>query len=360
MNAYAFNGKIVSEQPLATCSKTLADTVASGQPLPVPSTMTAKGSRLMFPATGIRGALRRAASDVLLDMERQRTGKEKPLRIDQHYLLRLGGVKDEGSVDKSSVTAEPVWRKKNVLLSLFGAGAAGELGFVSGHLAVGNAICSDPVDPITFSGARTDDFYRDQQQVTYLTEEDVETLVAKATANRGRSAAKSEIARLKTLLGKAERKAIKTGNRDEADALRAELNKTEERFSKAKEVSGAVSVGMPLAGFQAIPQGHDLAHRMFLYRADEVELGCLLAALHRFALWPFVGAHYAVGCGLISATWDVTKVDGKGKSVPLGPVSINPLEGISFENAEFKTALDAFEKWGETAMDLSIPTIKTA
>lgn len=63
---YIFEGTMVAEQPLATCSAALNESNGGkGKPLPVPSVTTPKGIRLMFPATGIRGKLRRALRDIL-------------------------------------------------------------------------------------------------------------------------------------------------------------------------------------------------------------------------------------------------------------------------------------------------------
>ena len=89
---FVVEGQITAEAPLATCSKDLKDREGrDNTPMPVPTTQTEKGLRLMFPATGIRGALRRRARDVLRATAIAVTGNEKPFSLDQHYFLTLGG-----------------------------------------------------------------------------------------------------------------------------------------------------------------------------------------------------------------------------------------------------------------------------
>ena len=48
---------------------------------------------------------------------------------------------------------------------------------------------------------------------------------------------------------------------------------------KAETGAEDVSVGMPLAGWQAIPEGEKLNVRFTIYRANDVELGLFLKPL---------------------------------------------------------------------------------
>ena len=84
------------------------------------------GEYLYFPATGIRGALRRAARDVLRQIIIDKTGNPTPLSRPTLFLT-LGGIKGSGDMDRSTVADENHWRNANPLLSLFGAGDAGVL-----------------------------------------------------------------------------------------------------------------------------------------------------------------------------------------------------------------------------------------
>lgn len=356
---YILEGTLKAEQPLATCSASLKDSEGGkGKPTPVPHMPTPEGNRLYFPATGIRGKLRRALRDVLRANEIKRTGNEKPLSLEQHYLLTLGGVKGSGKTDRASVEHEASWRSRNVLLSMFGAGDAGFLSMVHGRLAVGNAICESASVPHIFSGARSDDLYRDRSQVEFLSPDDISALIAQAEGSRDASSIKREIASLE--------KALKTAR---AAKESTEVEALSEKISRLKESkdsiqsetgAGAVPVGMPLDGWKAIPAGAVMRHRIMLNNATLVELGALLAALDQFSAMPTLGAHIASGCGLVSARWELFKVvPGVGKT-SVGVLVLEPFAGAlsieAAEDSEIFTARQDFQDYLKSEQfDLSIP-----
>jgi CRISPR type IV-associated protein Csf2 len=356
---YVLEGVIKAEQPLATCSAALKEAEGGkGKPIPVPHMPTPEGNRLYFPATGIRGKLRRALRDVLRANEIRRTGNEKPLSLDQHYLLTLGGIKGDTKADKASVDQEAIWRARNVLLSLFGAGDAGYMGMVHGRLAVGNAICESASTPHVFSGVRSDDLYRDRSQIEFLSADDINSLIAQSQGNRDASAIKREIA----ALDKARKAARAAKEADKVEVLSEKITQLEEAKENVKSETGAkVPVGMPLDGWQAIPAGAVMRQRLMLNNAKPVELGALLAALDQFSAMPTLGAHIAAGCGLVSARWELFKVEpGIGKT-SLGVLELEPFAcELSIEAAsdsEIFTARQAFQDYltGDQ-FDLSIPS----
>ena len=106
------------------------------------------------------------------------------------------------------------------------------------------------------------------------------------------------------------------------EALQADLVQL-----KSDTGTSDVSVGMPLAGYQAIPAGVSLTHRMHLMNSDAVELGLLLAGLAQWSMSPVLGAHHSTGCGMISGQWDVFTPTPTGK-VSLGTVLLTPFEGL--------------------------------
>ena len=361
---YVLEGTFTAEQPLATCSKDLKDAnermKGKNVAIPVPSTKTPHGTRLMFPATGIRGKLRRCLRDALRQAVIDKTGNEKPLSLDQHYLLTLGGIKASGEESKSTVALEAMWREKNPLLSLFGAGAAGVLGFVQGRLSVGNAICQDASEPVTFSGARSDDLFRNREQVAFLSDEDVQALISRSEGNRDASTIRTSIKALEKNV-KAEKK---KGHDDAVSALQQELEAANAELSSVLTDSGAssVSVGMPLAGFQAIPAGSIMDQSMIIANGTLVELGALLAALEHFAAFPIIGAHFATGCGQVSGQWEVFKtVPGRGK-VSMGIVRFQPFSAMveieAAPDSDLHAAQLAFREYlaGE-GLDLRIPSV---
>ena len=365
MQTYILEGTLVSDQPLATCSKDLKDTheaknknssTPASPSVPVPSMRTNNGTRLYFPATGIRGSLRRACRDLVRNHVIKTTGNTTPFSLDEHYMLTLGGIKDSKESDKKTVAEEARWRELNPLLSLFGAGAAGHLGFVEGHLHVGNAITEEPCEPTTFSGARTDDLYRDKSQLRYFSEEDILSLVGRSQGNRDRSKLDKELKSAQKALTAAKAKGL-TAAIDEASS-KVEGLKSQIEGIKEASGTGDVSVGMPLAGYQAIPQGERLQHMMRLVRSNEIELGCLLATLNQFSQNPIIGANKATGCGQVSGQWEVFEVTEKGKR-SLGMVVLRPYEPIELTGSlgEKLAQFEAFLSSKET--NFGIPKMES-
>lgn len=344
---YVFEGRLVAEQPLATCSKDLLDREGKkNQPTPIPTTQTAQGERLMFPASGIRGGLRRACRDVVRECVINKTGNDKPFDLDTHFLLSLGGIKGAGEEDKASVTRIAELRTQNPLINLFGAGDAGTAGFVSGRLGVGNAICEEPLEPVVFSGARSDDIYRDPDQADFLSNADLIRLTDMASGNRELSRLKAEATKLRRSFYEAR----ESGNAESVQTISDQMDALDTKMASIREESGSKnSVGMPLAGWKAIPQGAVMGQRMVMRRATDVDLGLFLATLNRFGLEPLLGAHYANGNGLVSGAWTVYEVTTAGKK-EVGSVEMQPFDTIMVSGdllLAAQQAFDAFIEQGE-------------
>ena len=334
---FILEGKLRAEQPLATCSKDLSDRAAAEAgrrpfPTPVPSCTTDLGKRLYFPASGIRGKLRRAMRDIVRERVMEITDNPTPFDLSTHFYLTLGGIKGAGESEKSTVGDHLKARENNPLLSIFGAGDAGVLGFVGGRLSVGNAICTEASEPTVFSGARTDDVYRDTDQTAYLSQADILQLTGQSQMNRERSKLRQEIRKTRAKLGKARAE----GALDEAiQALTDEAKGLDDRLAEmevqAKEDGGSTnSVGMPLPGWQAIPQGAEMEQRMILRRSNELELSFLLNAISQFGMEPILGAHFNAGNGLVSGEWTVYRATRKGKEL-MGVVRFTPFEPLAIE-----------------------------
>ena len=354
-NTYIFRGTIEAVEPLATASKELIDSHkkihGAYSPLPVPSFDTEDGKRLYFPASGLRGTLRRALRDVMRDNVIQRGGKG--LLLDEHYLLTLGGIKGSGAESRSTVAHEEEWRKRNVLLSLFGAGDAGVLNFVTGKAAIGNALCPATIKPMTLSGVRSDDLFRDRKGLNFLVESEFEELVARSEGNAKASKLRQEIGKKEIAIRNAKRA------NDDADSLIKELEALNKDLEKTLKDSKAdsVSVGMPLAGYQAIPPMSKMEHSIKIFNASLLELGGMLAALNQFSLNPIVGAHKASGCGEVQAKYEVLKVTDTGLT-KVASIEVGGFEPMRTTEStdEFEAATSEFAKYlsGDN-FDISIP-----
>lgn len=114
-----------------------------------------------------------------------------------------------------------------------------------------------------------------------------------------------------------------------------------------REDSGSKnSIGMPLAGWKAIPQGAKMAHRIVVRRATDVDLGLLLATLNAFSLEPILGAHYANGNGLVSGTWTVHELTTAGKK-EVGRVEFHPFDTATVTGKPLQAAQKAFDAFIE-------------
>ena len=307
MDTLIFEGNVMAEQALATCSADLAKTAKKHGPTPIPVLTTAEGDYLYFPATGLRGGLRRAACRVAQNV--MGNGAPAPLDLQTYYMLTIGGITgpDKGTDYQPDAVASA--RAKNPLVSLFGANNFCGLGFVAGRLSMGNAIArQNTVDlpPMQFSGARADDFRRTPEATEGLNDK----------------------------------------GRDElSDARKAFAERNDKEKEKAEGT--VMSPGRPLAGWLAIPPRSELAHTMVMARVSQVELGLFLKALNEWAQHPFIGAHYAAGCGMFSAKWAVSRATEAG-TTPIGTVTVTPFEGVTIEGASghgwLTDAITAFDE----------------
>lgn len=351
---YQLVGTVQAVQPLATCSKDLADRQGgTNQPIPIPTITTFKGGQLhhqlYFPASGFRGKLRRSAVAAVRDALIKATGKPHPFTLDEHFLLTLGGVKGGGSMARISMKAEADWLSRNPLLSVFGAGDGGDLGFVRGQLNVGNCFCDPSLQATIFSGARTDDLYRDKFLGRYLSDADLDQLVSRAESNRKNSGLKADLksltARMKT--------AIKAGELATAEALQAEITALE------AEKSSENSIGMPLSGYKAIPPSAEMAHKLMLTRVTSPhQLGLLLAGFNYLSRDPVLGAHGAQGCGEIAFSYEVFEVlDGKRQSI--GTIRGGDFVDCEIEGERLRAVHDGFmNDLMAGKFDFSIPEVK--
>ncbi len=338
---YVLDGVMVAEQPLAVSPPSSSARTKQGEPKQVPRMIVYRaGERVevpYFPAASIRGKLRRRARDVARDAVIARTGNPTPWDLDTHFFVTIGGVKGREGEDKRSVQREAQWRERNPHLSLFGAGQP----FVWGALHVSNAIPTGDAEVVEIgSGVRSDDLKRDRSQVRFLSPADVEEYVRRSQGNKDRSATKTELKRLRVSARKLAGDE-RAGAEDRIAQLDGELKRHEES-------TGAVSMQMPLDGFEAIAQGTRLAQKMRLMRVTPVELGLFIKGLQRFALEPIVGAHASVGCGEVSFEFSVTEVTDSG-SVALGHLGVKPYEGLVFDGPVAELARAAEDAWAKAS-----------
>ena len=314
MNTYLFTGTITTREPLA-CSPPGhlgRDKCALLPRMTVP--MAAGPLEIVFlPGSTIRGRYRHASADVCLE-------RERPVSLERYLALKVGGVKGTAKERRVGLLERDAFLQAEPLLSLFGAGASG-IGWIHGRLDVGAALPAEPAEPVVMTGTRGDTT-RDPVLIEVLTEEERERVVRGLEANGERSRAAARGRELKRQLARAQR-----AGEDDTEPRRA-LEAVRELEGKAasaqSELLGSdVSLLLPLAGYEAIPPGTVLNHRMFFRHVSEGEMHLFMAGLVRFAEDPRFGARRAHGCGRVTVEYAVKRLDGV-HARNAGEVSIDP------------------------------------
>ena len=282
---FFFVGHFEAEQPLSF--------TVPAQPGYLPT----MGGKLFMTASGIRGALRRCAEQVVTE-----TRNWTP-SLDDYFSMVLGGVKgSDKNADANLVSVTRFVREKNPLLSLFGGMAPVS---ITGKLKISHAVARNvgdvPVEKDVVSHVRTNDLTRNPAIFDALDEQAaVDYRAFKEGADE-----RSDIAREEKSLKQEMKKAIDAKDQEEVDRIKAKLAalKDDKRDKKV------VQLAQPDLGYEAIPAGTLLDNEFVLLGATDLEAGLFLAALDRFARRPYLGGHQNHGLGRVSGFWKVSARD---------------------------------------------------
>lgn len=287
-----------------------------------------------FPASSIRGAIRRACRDVLFDvMADTRWG------LELHRLLTIGGVSASGPEGDINIGAIQAFRERNPLISLFGATSGPNHPWIEGFLSIGHAIPAVPFLPPIVTGVRTDPIRRNPEEIVMLDEQSAAALDDIFNAGRMVSKLKRELEQLNAQL----KMAKKANDSAKTTELMDQIANLTEKLNDAAAKSGtSVSIQLPLSGYEVIPPSLPLNQRIVGRSLSLVELGLFVAGLRRFAKDPLLGAHQAHGCGLVRCQWDVVLGEITGK-VLLEPFVDMVIEGEGLSDLLIK-AEDHFKR----------------
>ena len=317
-------GHLRADSPLAT-SPPRTPTVtrsldpAAEPPLPLPRvSRNINGVRVLvpyFPASGLRGKLRRSCEEVI----RYALAGDgvSPFGLDDYRFLAQGGIKGSDPEEKVDVAGVAAQRAANPQRALFGAAGP----WTSGALVVSDAVPAngDTVADVV-TGARQDDFLRRPEKLAILTLEQRQLWLERAVAS---TLGSKEKQRLKAI----SLKISNPNNLSEQDIMKSEQV---EAKRSAATIKKTVPVNLPLSGYEVIPAETHLEHSFVLRFVTEDEAGLFFAGLERFALDPFVGAHVAQGCGQVSGCWRASIRWGQGLSFEdLGTVEMRPFVGLA-------------------------------
>lgn len=341
-NTYNFTGNLVAVSQLATCGPALsAERKKAGKnaPTPIPTYHTEKGRVMYMPGAGFRSKLRGAATAIILEATQARGAKKFSLLDAQ--LNRVGGIKQGGSEPAIDTREYLKMISANPILGIFGASTP----WVKGKAMIGHLSCKNPnLDPMVIDGVRADIIRRDPAIVQYLDDNAQAEYDSNTARMKIYSALKAQVKELKQLEFKVKG--------EEKKAIAAQIKAIEKRVKDddLKEVSAQ----LPLDGYEAIPPGAELEQSIRLVGVSQIELGCFLAALQRFAENPVIGAHGAHGAGVIGGSWAVSKT----REGAMGTVSIEPFAGLEMVNTEMQEAVQAFYDF--IATDDCIPFMNLA
>lgn len=343
------------------------------EPLPLPKMIRGNVETPFITAASLRGALRRAAMDVVLSVS-----GTKLATIADYYLNAVGGAKGRkvtnesdvsvaaGDADSASGDNDPdaddenakgskkipeagltdylAARKRNPILGIFGAGEVmGSM--MNGHLSMGNAV------PETFStgvyrGVRQDDTrVRPELVDRFVASDDLEETVRELHERaRHHTALKTRIATL--------RRTLATNDKKSAAYKAAEVAIKEAE----KEEKGIkdVTVMQPLSGFEYL-NPTTMPHSMALKNVSKVEAGLFFLAISRLMDDPFLGAHDSLGFGRFQAAWTV-RVSGDERQAEL---KAEPYGGIECDHPFVVEAIgEALEAIRSGSVVMSVPTVK--
>ena len=263
-------------------------------------------------ASAIRGMLRRAAA-------LEAVGRFPRGRVEyvDWLLFSVGGVKGSGD-EKCDPDIRHQYIEGNPLVALFGAGHAAKAkekigGMIGSKLHIAHAIVDDETVILkkgdgVIGGARA---HENTSAVLREVVEDMDSVREFTRVNHDRAALEKDIERLNRKLHPSgrnakkedvapdERRKMEKEEKEKTSALKAVEEEMRERFGTDNPL------GMPLIGYEAIPAGQRIPHRMTLAAVSPAQLGLFFAALERFALEPIIGAHRAHGCGRVRCEYDV-------------------------------------------------------
>ena len=254
-----------------------------------------------LPGSSLRGALRNTASRAVAAARATGTS---PMTPDAFLLLAKGGIKDrkEAGTDERIVNYEAMekLRRGQPIVSLFGAMAEK----IAGRWQIGDAVPREPLQSPNHKGrgVRSHPFQRQPELAAFMDEKEYESFLEKDAKRVEANVAEDKAESL-------DRKIRTEQKLQEPDNERIEKWKAEQKGLKEevealrKEAGGVVNIQQLLGGWEAIPAGTEMDHRMRIRGANETELAWAFFALHRLAREGRIGAHESAGEGYFRAEY---------------------------------------------------------
>ena len=344
-----FKGTLTAEQPISYSVPT--EGKKSEHALP------RLGERLYLTASGLRGVLRHAATELVMDLLDAAPARAK-LSLEDYFLLAMGGIKDaksaktagtaadgeesEGSEAKDAepdvvrvLRANQHARAHNPLLRLFGSMRHG----VSGSLYCAHAVAPEGVQTTRVRHVRANDFQREPEILERLEGSALDAFISRQADAASRSEGNQRIKDLK----REQAKARKDGKSARAKEIEAEIKELQ------ASMPTEVQLQLPNITYECIPAGTVFAHEFVLSNPSDAEVALFLRALDRFALNPLIGGHRAHGLGRVSGRWSVRmRPEGEREFADMGELSFDG----NFGGLELTGRIAAFfDSWNAIAAE---------
>ena len=306
-----------------------------------------------IPGSTLRGALRNALSKAALKAQ---AAAEDAMTPQDYLRVAKGGIKERKTdADERIADLELIQqvRSSNPIISLFGAMAEK----IEGHLRVFDMVPLEPVEPNRKGrGVRSHPFQREPELIT-LVDQAAMAIFLEADTNRVQGNIHEDKAEnFGRKIGAERRK-----DTPDLDKLAEMERQSQEHRDAAKScfeaAGGAVNIQQILGGYEAIPEGTVMAHRMHGRDLSADELAFLFLGLRKLAREGCIGAHSATGCGYFTAEYDLRfAVDGDADLVPAGKVEIRDFQ-LHLET-DVEEIREAFERSATVLNDISAFTFK--
>ena len=254
-----------------------------------------------LPGSSLRGALRNTASRAVAAVRATGTSRMTP---DAFLLLAKGGIKDrkEAGTDERVVNyaAMETLRREQPIVSLFGAMAEK----IAGRWQIGDAVPREPLENPNHKGrgVRSHPFQRQPDLAAFMDAAEYESFLGKDAKRVEANVAEDDAENLERRISAERRK-----QEPSPDDIQQWEDKRKQLTEKAKTLreaaGGVVNIQQLLGGWEAIPAGTEMDHRMRIRGANATELAWAFFALRRLAREGRIGAHESAGEGYFRAEY---------------------------------------------------------
>ncbi|MCY4468674.1 MAG: RAMP superfamily CRISPR-associated protein [Thiotrichales bacterium] len=326
------NGKIAAESDISVSPPDHEERDGPARVMTLPVKSVWRDGRLetsiYLPGSSIRGALRNGASRAVAAARKARGAAMTP----EHFLLvAKGGIKDRKSAGTDERLVDYLenekLRREEPLVSLFGAMERK----IAGRWQIGDAVPIEPVTPNRKGrGVRSHPFQREPDLARFMDEAAYGAFLERDAKRIEANVAEGQAEDL-------QRKIAAKKRRPEPDVAQIGQWEAEEKRLRAtastlsEEAGGMVNIQQVLGGWQAIPEGTTMRHRMRLRDVTDRELTVAFFALRRLAREGRLGAHETRAEGYFRAAWDLRLSEDGGDFEPAGKLCIEDL-GVRIES----------------------------